>query len=168
VDEIDMVIDRGAFLAGRRAEVSEDITQIKAECGDKVLKVILETAELGSYDAIASAALLAMEAGADFIKTSTGKVGGATPGSALCLMEATRDYYSETGRRVGVKVAGGVKTSKQALHYLVMAKETLGIEWVNPDCFRIGASSLLNDILMQLEKERTGVYQSNIYFSLDN
>jgi deoxyribose-phosphate aldolase len=130
--------------------------------------VILEVGELGSYDQIRRASVLAMAAGADFIKTSTGKIGaGATLPSALCMMEAVRDFFRETGRRVGVKVAGGVRESKQAIQYLVVLHETLGSDWMTPERFRIGASTLLNDVLMQIHKERSGAYQGPDYFTLD-
>jgi deoxyribose-phosphate aldolase len=158
-DEIDMVIDRGAFLRGERRQVFDEIAAVKEACGVAHLKVILETGELGSYDAIREASHLAMAAGADFIKTSTGKVQpAATPAVTLLMLEAIRDHYEATGRRVGMKPAGGVRTSKQALHYLVLVRETLGMGWLTPELFRFGASALLNDVLMQLEKERTGNY----------
>jgi deoxyribose-phosphate aldolase len=167
-DEIDMVIDRGAFLAGNRSLVSEEILQVKAACGGAALKVILETGELATYDNVRQAAMLAMAAGADFIKTSTGKVSpAATLPVALVMLEAVRDYALIAGRNVGVKVAGGVRTAKQALQYLVVVRETVGAQWLTPGLFRIGASSLLNDVLMQLTKERTGSYQSEDYFSKD-
>ena len=130
--------------------------------------MILEAGELGSYDRVRQASVLAMAAGADFIKTSTGKIGiGATLPNALCMMEAARDFFAETGRRVGVKVAGGVRASKQAIQYLVLVYETLGADWMTPELFRIGASSLLNDVLMQINKERTGRYQGSDYFTID-
>src|ERR671923_11457 len=133
-----------------------------------LLKVILETGELGSYDRVRQASVLAMAAGADFIKTSTGKIGvGAELGSALCMMEAARDFFIETGHAVGVKVAGGVRQSKQAIQYLVLLYETLGPQWMTPDLFRIGASTLLNDVLMQIDKERTGRYQGPDYYTID-
>jgi deoxyribose-phosphate aldolase len=158
-DEIDMVISRQAYLAGDDARVVEEIVQVKEACGDAHLKVILETAELPSYDHVRHASMLAMEAGADFIKTSTGKAKtGATPGVVLVMLEALRDYTQRTGRVVGMKPAGGVSTSKQALHMLVLVKETLGDEWLTPERFRIGASSVLNDLLMQYEKAQTGRY----------
>jgi deoxyribose-phosphate aldolase len=167
-DEIDMVIDRGAFLSGRFREVSDEIAAIKRECGPTLLKVILETGELGSYDNVRAASDLALEAGADFIKTSTGKVGtNATPPVAVVMCEAIRDYARRTGRRVGLKVAGGCRTTKQALTYLVVVKETLGEGWLRPELFRIGASSLLDDLLMQYEKERTGAYAGPDYFPKD-
>jgi deoxyribose-phosphate aldolase len=158
-EEIDMVISREAFLAGDDARVMEEIVRVKDVCGDAHLKVILETAELGSYDHVRHASMLAMEAGADFIKTSTGKAAsGATPGVTLVMLEAIRDYVERTGRVVGMKAAGGVSNSKAALHRLVLVKETLGDEWLTPERFRIGASSLLNDLLMQYQKTQTGRY----------
>jgi deoxyribose-phosphate aldolase len=167
-DEIDMVIDRGAFHAGRYRDVRSEIEAVKQACGSAALKVILETGELGTYDNVRRASQLAMEAGADFIKTSTGKIApAATLPVALVMLQATRDFERRTGRRVGVKVAGGVRTAKQALQYLVIVKETCGDDWLSPTWFRIGASSLLNDILMQLWKERTGAYQSDEYFTKD-
>jgi deoxyribose-phosphate aldolase len=165
-DEIDMVISREAFLAGEDTRVMEEIVRVKEACGDAHLKVILETAELGSYDHVRHASLLAMEAGADFIKTSTGKAAsGATPGVTLVMLEAIRDYMERTDRPVGMKAAGGVSTSKAALHRLVLVKETLGDEWLSPDRFRIGASSLLNDLLMQYQKTETGRYARPEAFS---
>lgn len=167
-DEIDMVIDRGAFLAGREQAVYDEIVQVKRLCGDVHLKVILETGELGTYDNIRRASDLALEAGADFIKTSTGKVGtNATPPTALVMCEALRDFARRTGERRGLKVAGGVRTTKHALAYLVIVKETLGDAWLDPDTFRIGASSLLDDLLMQLEKEETGHYAGSDYIPKD-
>jgi len=166
--EIDIVLNRSLFLGGSYAECFEELTAARDAAGDACLKVILETGELGNYDRIRQASVLAMAAGADFIKTSTGKIGtGATPASALTMMEAARDFFHETGRRVGVKVAGGVRTSKQAIQYLVLVYETLGAEWMTPGRFRIGASSLLNDVLMQINKERTGRYQGPDYFTID-
>jgi deoxyribose-phosphate aldolase len=165
-DEIDMVIDRGAMLAGDFAKVFDEIAQTKEACGAAHLKVILETGELGSYDVVRHASEIAMAAGADFIKTSTGKiVPAATPPVTLVMLEAIRDFYYATGKRIGMKPAGGIRTAKQALHYLVIVKETLGDAWLTPDLFRFGASTLLNDVLMQLEKERTGAYQGGDYFS---
>jgi deoxyribose-phosphate aldolase len=165
-DEIDMVISRQAYLAGDDARVVDEIIQVKEACGDAHLKVILETAELPSYDHVRHASMLAMEAGADFIKTSTGKAStGATPGVTLVMLEAIRDYTQRTGRVVGMKPAGGVSTSKQALHMLVLVKETLGDEWLTPDRFRIGASSVLNDLLMQYEKLESGRYGRSEDFS---
>jgi len=167
-DEIDMVIDRGAFHAGRYRDVCSEIEAVKQACGTAALKVILETGELGTYDNVRRASQLAMEAGADFIKTSTGKIAPAsTLPVALVMLQATRDFERRSGRRVGVKVAGGIRTAKQALQYLVIVKETCGDDWLSPSWFRIGASSLLNDILMQLWKERTGAYQSDEYFTKD-
>jgi deoxyribose-phosphate aldolase len=167
-DEVDMVIDRGLFLSGEYDRVSEEIVAVKEACGDAHLKVILETGELETYDNVRKASHLAMAAGADFIKTSTGKVTPAsTPAVVLVMLEAIRDHYLETGRRIGMKPAGGVKTSKQALHLLVLVKETLGDAWLTPDLFRIGASTLANDLLMQLVKESDGRYQSEDYFTKD-
>ena len=167
-DEVDMVIDRGLFLSGEYDRVSEEIVAVKEACGDAHLKVILETGELETYDNVRKASHLAMAAGADFIKTSTGKVMPAsTPGVVLVMLEAIRDHYLATGRRIGMKPAGGVKTSKQALHLLVLVKETLGDAWLTPDLFRIGASTLANDLLMQLVKESDGRYQSEDYFTKD-
>jgi deoxyribose-phosphate aldolase len=167
-DEVDMVIDRGAFLSGRYAAVYDEITQVKAACGDAHLKVILEVAELGTYDNVRRASLLAMAAGADFIKTSTGKLpGAATLPVQLVMLEAIRDVHSETGRKVGMKPAGGIRTAKNAIQYLVQVHETLGPDWLTPDLYRLGASSLVNDILMQLRKEKTGAYQSKDYFTVD-
>ncbi|TML77007.1 MAG: deoxyribose-phosphate aldolase [Actinobacteria bacterium] len=167
-DEIDMVIDRGAFLSGRYAKVYDEIVQVKEACGEAHLKVILETGELGTYDNVRRATLLSIAAGADFVKTSTGKIApAATLPVALCMLEAIRDVYEETGRRVGFKAAGGIRQAKQAVQHLVVVHETLGPEWLTPDLYRLGASSLLNDILMQLRKERTGAYQSGDYFTLD-
>ena len=167
-DEIDMVIDRGAFLAGHYRAVFDEIVAVKAACGPIHLKVILESGELGSYDAVRRASDLALEAGADFIKTSTGKVGtNATFPVAVTMCEAIRDYARRTGRRAGLKVAGGVRTTKQALTYLVIVKETLGESWLTPELFRIGASSLLDDLLMQYEKELTGHYAGRDYFPMD-
>jgi deoxyribose-phosphate aldolase len=167
-DEIDMVIDRGAFLAGRYALVFDEIVKVKEACGDAHLKVILEVAELGTYDNVRRASILAMAAGADFIKTSTGKLSGAaTLPVTLVMLEAIRDVYEETGRKVGMKPAGGIRQAKQAVQYLVQLHETLGPEWLTPDLYRLGASSLLNDVLMQIRKERTGRYQSPDYFTVD-
>jgi deoxyribose-phosphate aldolase len=167
-DEIDMVIDRGAFLSGDYHRVYEEIVAVKEACGSAHLKVILETGELGTYDAVRRASILAMAAGADFIKTSTGKVQpAATLPVSLVMMESIRDFLRETGRAVGFKAAGGIRTSKQAIAYLVVLYETLGPDWMTPDRFRLGASTLLNDVLMQIEKERTGAYQSGDYFTID-
>ncbi len=167
-DEIDMVIDRGAFLSGNYRVVADEIAAVREATRPAILKVILETGELVTYDNIRRASWLAMEAGADFIKTSTGKVQPAsTLPVTLAMLEAVRDYEQRHGRLVGVKVAGGVRTAKQALQYLVVVKETLGDNYLSPAFFRIGASSLLNDVLMQLTKERTGAYQSEDYFTKD-
>jgi len=167
-DEVDMVIDRGAFLSGRYAKVFDEIVKVKEACGEAHLKVILEVAELGTYDNVRRASILAMAAGADFIKTSTGKLpGAATLPVTLVMLEAIRDVYEETGRKVGMKPAGGIREAKQAVQYLVQLHETLGPEWLTPDLYRIGASSLVNDILMQLRKQRSGAYQSGDYFTLD-
>jgi deoxyribose-phosphate aldolase len=167
-DEIDMVIDRGAFLSGDYHRVYEEIVAVKEACGSAHLKVILETGELGTYDAVRRASILAMAGGADFIKTSTGKVQpAATLPASLVMMESIRDFLRETGRAVGFKAAGGIRTSKQAIAYLVVLYETLGPDWMTPERFRLGASTLLNDVLMQIEKERTGAYQSGDYFTID-
>src|SRR2546429_2130121 len=167
-DEVDMVIDRGAFLAGRYAKVYDEIVRVKEACGDTHLKVILETGELGTYDNVRRASLLAMAAGADFIKTSTGQLSSAaTLPVTLCMLEAIRDVHEETGRMVGMKPAGGIRQAKQAVQYLVQLHETLGPDWLTPDLYRLGASSLLNDVLMQLRKEKTGTYQSPDYFTVD-
>jgi deoxyribose-phosphate aldolase len=167
-DEIDMVIDRGAFLSGRYAKVYDEVCRVKEACGDVHLKVILEVAELGTYDNVRRASLLAIAGGADFIKTSTGKLpGAATLPVTLVMLETIRDVYEETGRAVGMKPAGGIRTAKQAVQYLVQLHETLGPEWLTPDRYRFGASSLLNDVLMQIRKERTGAYQSPDYFTVD-
>ena len=167
-DEIDMVIDRGAMLVGDYAKVYDEIAATKEACGAAHLKVILETGELGSYDMIRKASEIGIAAGGDFIKTSTGKIQpAATPPVTLLMLETIRDHYYATGRRIGMKPAGGVRTAKQALHYLVLLKETLGDAWLTPDLFRFGASALLNDVLMQLEKERTGNYQAADDFSKD-
>jgi deoxyribose-phosphate aldolase len=166
-DEIDMVIDRCAFLAGDHAKVSDEIAATKEACGPAHLKVILETGELVTYDNVRVASQLAMDAGADFIKTSTGKVSpAATMPVTLVMLEAIRDYFFATGIRIGMKPAGGIRTAKQALHYLVMVKETLGDDWLTPDLFRFGASTLVNDVLMQIVKTVDGSYQSADYFSL--
>ena len=165
-DEIDMVIDRGAFLSGRYQVVADEIAAVKAAVGDRHLKVILETGELGSYDQVRRASWLAMAAGADFIKTSTGKIQpAATLPVAVVMLEAIRDFAWETGRAVGFKPAGGIRTARQAISYLVAVSETLGDEWLSPGRFRLGASSLLNDVLMQIAKERSGAYQSADDFS---
>jgi deoxyribose-phosphate aldolase len=167
-DEVDMVIDRGAFLSGRYAKVYDEVCRVKEACGDAHLKVILEVAELGTYDNVRRASLLAIAGGGDFIKTSTGKLpGAATLPVTLVMLETIRDVYEETGRAVGMKPAGGIRTAKQAVQYLVQLHETLGPEWLTPDRYRFGASSLLNDLLMQIRKERTGAYQSPDYFTVD-
>ncbi len=167
-DEVDMVIDRGAFLSGRYAKVYDEIVRVKEACGEAHLKVILEVSELGTYDNVRRASILAMAAGADFIKTSTGKLSGAaTLPVTLVMLEAIRDVYEQTGRKVGMKPAGGIRHSKQAVQYLVQLYETLGPEWLTPDLYRLGASSLLNDVLMQIRKEKTGRYQSPDYFTVD-
>ena len=167
-DEVDMVIDRGAFLSGRYAKVYDEIVQVKEAAGDAHVKVILETGELGTYDNVRRASLLAIAGGADFIKTSTGKLpSSATLPVTLVMLEAIRDVYEETGRRVGMKAAGGIRQAKQAVQYLVQLHETLGPEWLTPDLYRLGASTLLNDVLMQIRKEKTGRYQSPDYFTVD-
>jgi deoxyribose-phosphate aldolase len=167
-DEIDMVIDRGAFLAGRYQLVFDEIVAVKAACGDSHLKVILETGELATYDNIRRASWLAMLAGADFIKTSTGKIQpAATLPGTLVMLEAVRDFRDATGRQVGVKPAGGIRTSKDAIKYLVLVNETAGDDWLHPDWFRIGASTVLNDLLMQRTKMATGRYSGPDYFTLD-
>jgi deoxyribose-phosphate aldolase len=167
-DEIDMVISRGHFLAGDYDYVFDEIAQVKAACGSAHLKVILETGELSTLDNVRKASDLAMAAGADFIKTSTGKVQpAATLPVTLVMFEAIRDFYYASGRKVGMKPAGGISTAKTAIQYLIVLRETLGQDWLTPDLFRIGASRLANDILMQLAKERSGVYQSLDYFSKD-
>jgi deoxyribose-phosphate aldolase len=167
-DEIDMVISRGKFLEGSYNFVFDEIAAVKEACGSARLKVILETGELVTYDNVRRASDIAMYAGADFIKTSTGKVSpAATMPVTLVMLEAIRDFYYKTGKMIGMKPAGGISTAKLALHYLVMLNETLGADWMNNHWFRFGASSLANDVLMQLEKLRTGVYQSKDYFSLD-
>jgi deoxyribose-phosphate aldolase len=167
-DEIDMVIDRGAFLSGRVGEVFEEIVAVKEACRGAHLKVILETGELVTYDNVRHASWLAMLAGADFIKTSTGKVGvNATTPAALVMLEAVRDFAESTGKLVGVKVAGGIRTTKDALRYLVLVNETVGSSWLSPDLFRFGASSLLNDLLMQRLKQHRGAYVRIDEFSGD-
>lgn len=167
-DEIDMVISRGAFLQSEYGFVFDEIAAIREACGGAHLKVILETGELGTFDRVRRASVLAMHAGADFIKTSTGKIQpAATLPVTLVMLQAIRDYYYETDRMVGMKPAGGISNAKLAVHYLVMLKETLGNAWMTPDRFRFGASSLANDVLMQIEKQATGVYQSADYFSKD-
>jgi deoxyribose-phosphate aldolase len=167
-DEIDIVLNRGAFLAGRYRRAFDEVEASIEAARPAHVKTILEVGELGSYDQVRRASVLAMAAGSQFIKTSTGKIGtGATLPSALVMMEAAREFAEETGRRVGVKVAGGVRTSKLAIQYLVLVHETLGPEWMTPDLFRIGASTLLNDVLMQIRKERLGAYQGPDYFTID-
>ena len=167
-DEIDMVIDRGAFLAGDEHHVFAEIAAVKQLCGPIHLKAILETGELGSYDATRRASDLALEAGADVIKTSTGKIGtSATLATALVMAEAIRDFARRTGERRGLKVAGGVRTTKSAIAYLVLIDETLGDAWLSPEMFRIGASSLLDDLLLQRGKLATGRYGSLDYISKD-
>jgi deoxyribose-phosphate aldolase len=167
-DEIDMVIDRGAFLAGRLGQVFDEIVAVRELCGPTHLKVILETGELATYDNVRRASWLAMLAGADFIKTSTGKVPvAATTPVALVMLEAVRDFAESTGRLVGVKVAGGIRTSKDAIRYLVIVNETVGSAWLTPDLFRFGASSLLNDLLMQRLKQQRGAYVRPDEFSGD-
>jgi deoxyribose-phosphate aldolase len=167
-DEIDMVVDRGAFLSGRIGQVYEEIVAVKEECANADLKVILETGELGSYDAVRRASLVAIAGGADFIKTSTGKVSpAATLPVTLCMLEVIRDVHDETGLVIGMKPAGGIRTAKQAVQYLCVLHETLGVDWMTPDLFRFGASSLLNDVLLQLRKQRTGIYRSPDEFTLD-
>ena len=167
-DEVDMVISRGRFLNGDYDYVSDEISQVKNACGKAHLKVILETGELVTLDNVRLASDIAMEAGADFIKTSTGKVSpAATPPVVLTMLEAIRDFQIKTGNKIGMKPAGGIGTAKQAIQYLVMIKETLGDDWLSPNLFRFGASSLANDILMQIMKQSTGQYQSKDYFSID-
>jgi deoxyribose-phosphate aldolase len=167
-DEIDMVISRGRFHAGEYNYVYDEIAAIKEACGNARLKVILETGELGTFDKVRRASDIAMHAGADFIKTSTGKISpAATMPVTLVMLEAIRDFYYATGKMIGMKPAGGISKSKLALHYLVMVKEVLGEDWLNNEWFRFGASSLANDVLMQIMKEKTGVYQAANYFSVD-
>lgn len=167
-DEIDMVISRGKFLAGEYNFVFDEIAAVKEACGKAHLKVILETGELGTLDRVRQASDLAMHAGADFIKTSTGKIQpAATLPVTLVMLEAIRDYYFNHGKMIGMKPAGGISTAKLALQYLVMVHETLGDAWLSPDYFRFGASSLANDVLMQIRKQSTGIYQSEDYFTKD-
>jgi deoxyribose-phosphate aldolase len=167
-DEIDMVISRGEFLKGNYNFVFDEISAVKEACGKARLKVIFETGELSTLDNVRKASEIAIYAGADFIKTSTGKIApAATMPVTLVMLEAIRDYYYKTGIMIGMKPAGGISTAKSALHYLVMVKETLGTAWLSNEWFRFGASSLANDVLMQLMKEATGVYQSSDYFSKD-
>ena len=167
-DEIDMVIDRGAFLAGRYLDVYDEIVAVKESCGTAHLKVIFETGELRTYDNVRRASYLAMLAGADFIKTSTGKVTpAATLPVTLILLEAVRDWYRQTGQRIGVKPAGGIRTSKDAIRYLVMINEVCGEAWLTPALFRFGASALLNDLLQQRQRMRTGHYSGPDYVTID-
>jgi deoxyribose-phosphate aldolase len=167
-DEVDMVISRGEFLEGNYDHTYNEVRAVKEACGEAHLKVILETGELETYDNVRKASLIAMFAGADFIKTSTGKVQpAATLPVTLVMLEAIRDFYNETGKITGMKPAGGIRTTKDAISYLCLVKETLGDVWLTPDLFRMGASSLLNDLLMQYRKEQSGVYQSMDYFTND-
>jgi deoxyribose-phosphate aldolase len=167
-DEVDIVLNRSLFLGGRYAECFEELVAAREAAGSTHLKVILETGELDSFDRVRQASVLAMAAGADFIKTSTGKIPtGAELTTALCMMEAARDFFHETGHRIGIKVAGGIRQSKNAIQYLTVLYETLGPDWMTPDLFRIGASTLLNDVLMQINKERSGRYQGLDYFTID-
>src|SRR6187402_1893028 len=167
-DEVDMVISRGKFHSGEYNFVFDEIAAIKEACGDARLKVILETGELGTMDKVRRASDIAMDAGADFIKTSTGKIQpAATLPVTIVMLEAIRDFYYRTGKKIGMKPAGGIATSKLAFNYLVVLRETLGEDWLNADLFRFGASALANDLLMQIVKEQTGVYQSIDYFSKD-
>ena len=167
-DEVDMVISRGAFLSGEYQQVFDEIAAIKEACGEAHLKVILETGELHTYENVRKASDLAMDAGADFIKTSTGKISpAATQPVTLVMLEAIRDYFYKTGKMIGMKPAGGIRTAKQAIQYLILVKETLGADWLNNQYFRFGASSLANDVLRQIVKQETGLYQSGDYFSLD-
>jgi len=167
-DEIDMVIDRGAFLAGRYLNVFDDIAAVREACGDAHLKVIFETGELQTYDNVRRASWLAMLAGAHFIKTSTGKIQpAATLPVTLVMVEAVRDFREATGAQIGVKPAGGIRTAKDAIKYLVMVNEVAGPDWLDPDWFRFGASTLLNDLLMQRTRMQTGQYSGNDYFTLD-
>ena len=167
-DEIDMVINRGAFLAGEFGEVQDEIAAVVEACGDAALKVILEVSELETYDAIRAASFLAMRVirEGDFIKTSTGKTSlNATLGNNQVMIEAIRDFYLDTGTAIGMKPAGGIRAAKSSLHFLVAIKETLGDAWLTNERYRFGASSLLNDLLRQLEKEKSGAYQAPYYFS---
>ncbi|MBK7961168.1 MAG: deoxyribose-phosphate aldolase [Bdellovibrionales bacterium] len=166
--EIDMVINRGAFLSGDLQQVYDEIVEVKRVCGSVHLKVILETGELGSYDRVRLASDIAMEAGADFIKTSTGKITpAATLPVTLVMLQAISDFYQRTNKKVGMKPAGGIRTAKQAIQYLCMLYETLGPEWMTPDLFRFGASALVNDLLRQITKEVLGIYTYDKYFSVD-
>lgn len=167
-DEVDMVISRGRFHAGEYNYVFDEVAAIKEACGKARLKVILETGELGTMDKVRLASDISIMAGADFIKTSTGKISpAATMPITLVMLQAIRDHYFKTGEMIAMKPAGGIRTAKQALHYLIMVKEELGPEWLDPHWFRFGASSLANDVLMQLEKQATGIYTSADYFSID-
>lgn len=167
-DEIDMVISRGRFHGGEYHFVFDEIAAVKAACGESRLKTILETGELGSLDKVRLASDIAIAAGADFIKTSTGKIQpAATMPVTLVMLEAIRDHFQKTGLMVGMKPAGGISKAKLALHYLIMVKETLGDDWLDPKWFRFGASSLANDVLMQISKQRTGAYQAANYFAID-
>lgn len=167
-DEVDMVIDRGAFLSGRYLQVHDEIVAVKQACGDAHLKVILETGELATYDNVRRASWLAMLAGADFIKTSTGKIApAATRPVTMIMLQAARDYREATGLMVGVKPAGGIRSTKDAIRYLVLVNETAGVDWLRPQWFRFGASSLLNDLLMQRHKVRTGHYSGPDYVTID-
>lgn len=167
-DEIDIVISRGRFLQGDYNYVIDEICAVKNACGEAHLKVILETGELVTLDNVRLASDLAMDSGADFIKTSTGKISpAATPSVVLTMLEAIRDFKNKTGKKIGMKPAGGISTAKQAIQYLVMVKETLGDDWLSPNLFRFGASSLANDVLMQIAKQTSGNYQSKDYFSID-
>ena len=167
-DEIDMVIDRGAFLSGDDQKVFDEVAAVKEACGDADLKVILETGELGTLDNVAAASRLAIVAGADFIKTSTGKISpAATMETTLVMLQAIAEHYLATGHAVGMKPAGGIRTAKQALHYLVLVAETLGTDWMTPERFRFGASSLVNDLLRQIARRDDGYYQSPRRFSVD-
>jgi deoxyribose-phosphate aldolase len=166
--EVDMVIDRGAFLCGRYDQVYDEILAVKRACGSAHLKVILETGELSTLDNVRRASWLALLAGGDFIKTSTGKVSpAATPPVALVMLQAVRDFALSTGERRGVKLAGGIRVAKEAIRYLVLVKETAGEDWLDPRLFRLGASTLLNDLLLQRQKERTGAYSGPDYVTLD-
>jgi deoxyribose-phosphate aldolase len=167
-DEIDMVISRGKFLQGEFNYVYDEIAAVKTACGKSRLKVILETCEMSTFENVRIASDIAMDAGADFIKTSTGKIQpAATPAVTLVMLLAIADYFDKTGRRVGMKPAGGISTSKVALQYLVLLQETLGAEWMKPQWFRFGASSLANDIVLQLMKQKQGAYSSKDYISID-
>jgi deoxyribose-phosphate aldolase len=167
-DEVDIVINRGAFLAGDEKFVFDEVREAKKRAGPAHIKAILETGELGTYDRVRRASLIAMAAGADFIKTSTGKIKpAATLPVALVMADAIRDFTDYTGKKVGLKVAGGIRTAKDALRYLVIVNETLGPDWLDPELFRLGASSLLNDLLMQIDKQTSGVYSDPDRYTLD-